>query len=133
MNNKTTITTSLPVLAMRGVVVFPKMTLHFDVGRQKSIAAIRAALNISGEIFLAAQLDAEIENPEFSDLNKIGVVAEVKQVIKLPNTEVLRVVVEGKYRATIVETLRTKPILKAVVTEVKQKPIRKIDSAYSEA
>ncbi len=133
MNNKTTITTSLPVLAMRGVVVFPKMTLHFDVGRQKSISAIRAALNTSGEIFLAAQLDAEIENPEFSDLNKIGVVAEVKQVIKLPNTEVLRVVVEGKYRATIVETLRTKPILKAVVTEVKQKPIRKIDSAYSEA
>ncbi len=133
MNNKTTITTSLPVLAMRGVVVFPKMTLHFDVGRQKSIAAIRAALNTSGEIFLTAQLDSEIENPEFSDLNKIGVVAEVKQVIKLPNTEVLRVVVEGKYRATVVETLRTKPILKAVVTEVKQKPIRKIDSAYSEA
>ena len=133
MNNKTTITTSLPVLAMRGVVVFPKMTLHFDVGRQKSIAAIRAALNTTGEIFLVAQLDAEVENPEFSDLNKIGVVAEVKQVIKLPNTEVLRVVVEGKYRATIVETLRTKPILKAVVTEVKQKPIRKIDSAYSEA
>ena len=133
MNNKTTITTSLPVLAMRGVVVFPKMTLHFDVGRQKSIAAIRAALNTTGEIFLTAQLDAEIENPEFSDLNKIGVVAEVKQVIKLPNTEVLRVVVEGKYRATIVETLRTKPILKAVVTEVKEKAVRKIDSAYSEA
>ena len=133
MNNKTTITTSLPVLAMRGVVVFPKMTLHFDVGRQKSIAAIRAALNTSGEIFLTAQLDSEIENPEFSDLNKIGVVAEVKQVIKLPNTDVLRVVVEGKYRATVVETLRTKPILKAVVTEVKQKAVRKIDSAYSEA
>ena len=133
MNNKTTITTSLPVLAMRGVVVFPKMTLHFDVGRQKSIAAIRTALNTTGEIFLTAQLDAEIENPEFSDLNKIGVVAEVKQVIKLPNTEVLRVVVEGKYRATIVETLRTKPILKAVVTEVKEKAVRKIDSAYSEA
>ncbi len=133
MNNKTTITTSLPVLAMRGVVVFPKMTLHFDVGRQKSIAAIRAALNTTGEIFLVAQLDAEVENPEFSDLNKIGVVAEVKQVVKLPNTEVLRVVVEGKYRATIVESVRTKPILKAVVTEVKQKPVRKIDSAYSEA
>ena len=107
MNNKTTITTSLPVLAMRGVVVFPKMTLHFDVGRQKSIAAIRAALNTSGEIFLTAQLDSEIENPEFSDLNKIGVVAEVKQVIKLPNTDVLRVVVEGKYRATIVEPIKT--------------------------
>lgn len=133
MNNKNTVTTSLPVLAMRGVVVFPKMTLHFDVGRQKSISAIRAALNTTGEIFLVAQLDAEIENPEFSDLNKIGVVAEVKQVIKLPNTDVLRVVVEGKYRATIVETVRTKPILKAVVTEINEKPVRKIDAAYSEA
>ena len=133
MIKKNLITTSLPVLAMRGVVVFPKMTLHFDVGRQKSIAAIRAALNMTGEIFLTAQLDAEIENPEFSDLNKIGVVAEVKQVIKLPNTDVLRVVVEGKYRATIVEPIKTKPILKAVVTEVNEKPIRKVDSAYAEA
>ena len=133
MNNKNTVTTSLPVLAMRGVVVFPKMTLHFDVGRQKSISAIRAALNTTGEIFLVAQLDAEIENPEFSDLNKIGVVAEVKQVIKLPNTDVLRVVVEGKYRATIIETVRTKPILKAVVTEINEKPVRKIDAAYFEA
>lgn len=133
MIKKNTITTSLPVLAMRGVVVFPKMTLHFDVGRQKSISAIRAALNTTGEIFLTAQIDSEIENPEFSDLNKIGVVAEVKQVIKLPNTEVLRVVVEGKYRATITETLRTKPILKAVVTEVLEKPVRKVDAPYGEA
>ncbi len=133
MIKKNAITTALPVLAMRGVVVFPKMTLHFDVGRQKSISAIRAALNTTGEIFLSAQTDAEIENPDFNDLNKIGVVAEVKQVIKLPNTEVLRVVVEGKYRATVTEPIKTKPILKAVVTEVFEKPVRKVDSAYGEA
>ncbi|MBR3810635.1 MAG: endopeptidase La [Clostridia bacterium] len=130
---KNAITTTLPVLAMRGVVVFPQMTLHFDVGRQKSISAIRAALNTTGEIFLTAQIDADVENPEFKDLNKIGVVAEVKQVIKLPNTEVLRVVVEGKYRATITEPIKTKPILKAVVTEVFQKAVRKVDAPYSEA
>ena len=133
MIKKNAITATLPVLAMRGVVVFPQMTLHFDVGRQKSISAIRAALNTTGEIFLTAQIDADIENPEFKDLNKIGVVAEVKQVIKLPNTEVLRVVVEGKYRATITEPIKTKPILKAVVTEVSEKPVRKVDAAYSEA
>ncbi|MBO5857475.1 MAG: LON peptidase substrate-binding domain-containing protein, partial [Clostridia bacterium] len=133
MIKKNAITATLPVLAMRGVVVFPQMTLHFDVGRQKSISAIRAALNTTGEIFLTAQIDADIENPEFKDLNKIGVVAEVKQVIKLPNTEVLRVVVEGKYRATITEPIKTKPILKAVVTEVSPKPVRKVDAAYSEA
>ena len=133
MIKKNAITTTLPVLAMRGVVVFPQMTLHFDVGRQKSISAIRAALNTTGEIFLTAQIDADVENPEFKDLNKIGVVAEVKQVIKLPNTEVLRVVVEGKYRATITEPIKTKPILKAVVTEVFQKTVRKVDAPYSEA
>ena len=133
MIKKNAITATLPVLAMRGVVVFPQMTLHFDVGRQKSISAIRAALNTTGEIFLTAQIDADIENPEFKDLNKIGVVAEVKQVIKLPNTEVLRVVVEGKYRATVTEPIKTKPILKAVVTEVSPKPVRKVDAPYSEA
>ena len=133
MIKKNAITATLPVLAMRGVVVFPQMTLHFDVGRQKSISAIRAALNTTGEIFLTAQTDADIENPEFKDLSKIGVVAEVKQVIKLPNTEVLRVVVEGKYRATVTEPIKTKPILKAVVTEVFEKPVRKVDAAYSEA
>ena len=133
MIKKNAITATLPVLAMRGVVVFPQMTLHFDVGRQKSISAIRAALNTTGEIFLTAQIDADIENPEFKDLNKIGVVAEVKQVIKLPNTEVLRVVVEGKYRATVTEPIKTKPILKAVVTEVFPKPVRKVDAPYSEA
>lgn len=133
MIKKNSVTTSLPVLAMRGVVVFPKMTLHFDVGRQKSISAIRTALNTTGEIFLTAQLDADIENPEFSDLNKIGVVAEVKQVIKLPGSETLRVVVEGKYRATIVEPVRTKPILKAIVTEVNEKTVRKVDAPYAEA
>ena len=133
MIKKNAITTTLPVLAMRGVVVFPQMTLHFDVGRQKSISAIRAALKTTGEIFLAAQIDADIESPEFNDLNKIGVVAEVKQVVKLPGTDVLRVVVEGKYRATVTEPLKTKPILKAVVTEVFEKPVRKVDAPYCEA
>ena len=133
MIKKNAIIAALPVLAMRGVVVFPKMTLHFDVGRQKSISAIRAALNTTGEIFLTAQLDAEVETPDFKDLNKIGVVAEVKQVIKLPNSDTLRVVVEGKYRATVTEPIKTKPILKAFTAEVSEKPVRKVDSAYGEA
>ncbi|MBR2877142.1 MAG: endopeptidase La, partial [Clostridia bacterium] len=133
MIKKNAIIAALPVLAMRGVVVFPKMTLHFDVGRQKSISAIRAALNTTGEIFLTAQLDAEVETPDSKDLNKIGVVAEVKQVIKLPNSDTLRVVVEGKYRATVTEPIKTKPILKAFTAEVSEKPVRKVDSAYGEA
>ncbi len=133
MTKKEIIPTALPVLAMRNVVVFPNMTLHFDVGRQKSINAIRAALNTTGEIFLVSQIDGEVEHPEFSDLNKIGVVSEVKQVIKLPNADTLRVVVEGKYRATITEPIKTKPILKAYVSEVLTKNVRKADLSYAEA
>ncbi len=133
MVKKDAIITAMPVLAMRNVVVFPKMTLHFDVGRQKSIAAIRTALNTTGEIFLTAQIDGEIENPDFSELNKIGVVSEIKQVIKLPNSDTLRVVVEGKYRATVTESIKTKPILKAYVTEVFEKTVRKVDLNYAQA
>ncbi len=124
---------ALPVLAMRGVVIFPNMTLNFDVGRTKSANALKAALNGDRQIFLVAQKDASVDDPEFSDLNAIGVVAEVKQLIRLPNTDNLRVVVEGKYRASVTEVLRVKPMLKAVVTERPQKSVKKRDEVFCEA
>ena len=124
---------ALPVLAMRGVVIFPSMTLNFDVGRTKSANALKAALNGDRQIFLVAQKDASVDDPDFSDLNTIGVVAEVKQLIRLPNSDNLRVVVEGKYRASVTEVLRVKPMLKAVVSETPQKPVAKRNVAFSEA
>ena len=71
----------LPALAMRDLVIFPKMIMHFDVARVKSVNSLRIALNGNRQIFLVAQKDIFVENPEFKDVAKIGVVAEIKQII----------------------------------------------------
>jgi ATP-dependent Lon protease len=114
MENKTKSTTvTLPVVALRGLVVFPDMRLHFDVGRNKSVAALRAAMTGDQEIFLVSQKDIVDDDPDFSGLNRIGVVATVKQVLKLQGSENVRVAVEGLYRARIAEIVAEKPYLQA--------------------
>ena len=90
--------TTMPALAMRGLVIFPRMILHFDVGRDYSIKALRAAADGSRRIFLAAQKDPSIIDPLPSDVYKVGVVAEVRQMLKTPDGTT-RVLVEGLYRA----------------------------------
>ncbi len=107
---------SFPLLALRGLVVFPSMLLHFDVVREKSISALEAALAGNRRIFLAAQRDLAVEDPGLSDLYRVGVVAEVRQVLKMPDNS-RRVLVEGLYRARICELLASKPHLMALVSE----------------
>ncbi len=92
---------NLPVLPLRGLVVFPKNLLHFDVGRKKSKNAINAAMRENQLVFLVAQQNAAVNNPDFDDLYSMGVVAKIVQVIKQP--DVTRVVVEGQVRATAIE------------------------------
>ena len=89
---------TMPALAMRGLVIFPRMILHFDVGRDYSIKALRAAADGSRRIFLAAQRDPSIIDPLPSDVYQVGVVAEVRQMLKTPDGST-RVLVEGLYRA----------------------------------
>ncbi len=89
----------MPVLALRGLVVFPDMHLHFDVGRQKSVNALKRAMDSDQNIFLVMQKDLSIENPEQGDLCKIGCVAKIRQIIRLADDNV-RVLIEGKYRAS---------------------------------
>ena len=125
--------TEMPVLAMRGVVIFPNMTLSFDVGRAKSMAALKAATAGDRLIFLVAQKDAATEDPDFDDLNKIGVVAEIKQLIKLPNSDNMRVAIEGKCRAAVLSPLKTAPFLKAEVIPFFEKKLKKADELYAEA
>lgn len=91
-------TKKLPVLPLRGVVVFPYMLIHLDVGRPRSMEALEAAMVQDREIFLTAQLDPETEEPEEKDLYPVGTLAEIRQLIKLPDGSV-RVLVEGKKRA----------------------------------
>lgn len=90
----------MPAVALRGMVILPGMVAHFDVSRAKSIKAVEEAMMDEQKIFLVAQKDVEQENPDIEDLFKIGITAEVKQVIKLQNN-IVRILVEGKERAEL--------------------------------
>ena len=90
----------MPAVALRGMVILPGMVAHFDVSRAKAIKAVEEAMMDEQKIFLVAQKDVEQENPDIEDLFKIGIIAEVKQVIKLQNN-IVRILVEGKERAEL--------------------------------
>ncbi len=93
-------TIQMPVLALRGLMVFPYMVLHFDVGRPRSVAALERAMSTDQRIFLTAQQDTETEDPTPDDLCRMGTVAVVRQVMNLPGDS-LRVLVEGEKRACL--------------------------------
>ena len=101
----------MPVVPLRGLVVFPEMVLHFDVGRKKSIAAIKEAMKSGSEIFLVCQKDASVDDPSIDDIYDIGVVCSVKQMVKIPNSDNLRVVVKGRTRASIAAFVQSRPYL----------------------
>lgn len=111
---------TLPVLALRGLMVFPHMVLHFDVGRAKSVAALEQAMMVDQKIFLVAQKDAEVEDPDVEDLCRVGTVVSVKQVMNLPG-EALRVLVEGESRAILQTITQEEPYLLGTVKLVEEK------------
>ncbi|MBQ6844539.1 MAG: endopeptidase La [Agathobacter sp.] len=92
--------TRMPAIALRGMTLLPGMIAHFDISRDKSIKAVEAAMNDNQKIYLVTQRDAEVDNPQLTDLFEIGIVAEIKQVIKLQNN-IVRVLAEGQSRAKI--------------------------------
>ncbi|MGY0693158.1 endopeptidase La [Virgibacillus sp. FSP13] len=94
-------TNQIPLLPLRGLLVFPSMVLHLDVGRDKSVAALEKAMMGDQTIFLAAQKKVSIDDPEPTDIYRIGTLAKVNQMLKLPNGTI-RVLVEGLYRGEIV-------------------------------
>ncbi|MBE6823893.1 MAG: endopeptidase La [Ruminococcaceae bacterium] len=111
---------NIPVLPLRGLVVFPKMMLHFDVARKKSVEAITKAMNENQLIFLAAQKDASVNDPTFNEIYKVGVVTKIVQVIKQPD-DITRVVVEGQYRAKIDSQIECDTHLEAIVAPIVEK------------
>jgi len=118
----------LPVLALRGLAIFPEQTVHFDVGRPKSVFALEAATKDDQLIYLVPQKDIVEDDPGFSGLNHIGTVAKVKQVLKSQG-ENIRVLVTGLYRAKITQILGEDPYLSAVIEPVADIPVR--DSLHS--
>ncbi len=112
----------LPAIALRGLVVFPNNLLHFEVGRDKSIAAVEWAVSNNSDVFLIAQKEMKVEDPNAADLCTYGVVAEIKQVMRVSD-DLVRILVEGKYRAKLTQldtdgsfllsTVRSAPVKQA--------------------
>lgn len=114
----------LPTVALRGLVVFPEMTLHFDIGRKKSISAVKNAMLNKQDIFLITQIDMSEEVGGRRSLFDMGVVCDIKQLVRLPSGEYYRVVVEGKYRAQLLELVEEKPHLVSSVRALATKESR---------
>lgn len=92
----------LPAVALRGITILPGMIAHFDISREVSIKAVERAMKDGDSIFLVTQKDTNKENPEIEDLQSMGVIAEIKQVVRLQN-DIIRVMVEGEQRAEVYE------------------------------
>lgn len=123
--NEVLLSQRLPVLALRGLNVFPGMTIHFDVGRKKSIRAVEEAMRNDQEIFLITQRDIRTDDPSQSDLYTVGTVSVVKQILKLPG-DMIRMLVEGKYRASLTELLQMDTYLYGRVESLPDLPSGKL-------
>ncbi len=107
----------VPLLPLRGVLVYPTMVLHLDVGRDKSIQALEQAAMDENIIFLAMQKEMNIDDPKEDDIYSVGTVAKVKQMLKLPNGT-LRVLVEGLHRAEVVEFIEEENVVQVSIKTV---------------
>ena len=131
----------IPVVPMRGVMVFPGMNLNFDAGREMSIKGLANASEENSLVFLVAQKDIEKEKPKLEDLYNIGTIARINQVMHLPGN-ITRVVVTGIKRGVIRELTASKPFIKAVVEEfddvlpdnhiVNEAYVRRVRKGYEE-
>lgn len=122
----------LPAVALRGLVAFPGNIIHFEVGRSKSIAAVEWAMTNNNAVFLVSQADTEVEDPSFKDLSPYGVVAEIKQVLRVSN-DLVKVLVEGKYRAKLLTLDATGKFLLASTKAAALRGAKNADSAHVEA
>ena len=109
----------IPAIALRGMTILPGMVTHFDISRDKSIKAVEAAMNDNQHIFLVTQRDAEVDNPKMADLFEVGIVAHIKQVIKLQNN-IVRVLADGESRGALKGFGESEAFLLAEIEELEE-------------
>ena len=112
----------LPVIALRGLVVFPHTTTHFEAGREKSLRAIEKAMKTDQRVLLLPQRSVMDNDPDFDALNSVGTVAQIKQIVRSPG-EAARLLVTGLSRARVVTALKTEPYLCAKIVTLHDEPI----------
>lgn len=108
------ITIVMPAIALRGMSIMPGMIAHFDISRDRSLKAVEESMQADQKIFLVTQCDVDVEEPMQSDLYEMGIVAEIKQVVKLQN-DVVRILIDGKSRAKLVGFTRCEDFLEAEI------------------
>ena len=123
---------SLPMVALRGMTIMPEMVVHFDVSRQRSIAAIQEAMTEEQKIFLTAQKSIDTDDPGIDDVYEIGTVGTIKQIIKLPK-HIVRVLVAGETRGRLKEIEFADPYLRANVEIIDESDQDMPDDINSEA
>ncbi|MCL2311113.1 MAG: endopeptidase La [Firmicutes bacterium] len=114
----------MPVIALRGMVMFPNMVLHFDIGRKKSVLALEEAMRSGQNVFVVAQKDVKIDDPEPKDVYGVGVIAKVRQIINQPG-DIARALVEGGQRGSILVFEEVKPFMKAKVKGLDEVTVKK--------
>ena len=123
-------TTTMPVIALRGLTVFPNVLIHFEVAREASVRALEAAMNAGCPVFLVGQKEIGVEDPELDDLYQVGTISNIRQILRMPGDNV-RVMVEGQARGRLLQMMRAEPYLEAEVQEINVLPAR--DSPRAEA
>ena len=113
----------LPAIALRGTTILPGMIVHFDVSRERSVKAIEAAMLHDQKICLVTQIDPEVESPDLAGVYHVGTIAYIKQVVKLPQN-LLRVLVEGTGRATLVKFEQEFPFIRSEITPVDEEEMQ---------
>jgi ATP-dependent Lon protease len=118
---------AMPMIPLRGLSIFPYMVLHFDIGREKSISALEKAMMMNQLVFLSAQKDPETDLPTHDDFYKIGTIAKIKQMLKLPG-DAIRVLVEGISRGEIMDVIFEVPYFKCSVRKIEEKEYDELPS-----
>lgn len=122
----------MPALALRGMTIFPNMTIHFDVGRGASIKALDESMTTGRPIFMVAQRNMSVETPRRQDLYSVGTISNVRQILRLPG-DMIRVMVEGERRGWLKELSKTEPYLEACVEEINPRQTKRRSTPKTEA
>ena len=123
---------SLPMVALRGMTIMPEMVVHFDVSRERSVAAIQEAMAEEQKIFLTAQKSIDTEDPKMEDVYEIGTVGTIKQIMKLPK-HIVRVLVSGETRGILKQLQQDTPYLRAEVEVIDESDLVIQDDLNGEA